>query len=79
MEKKIDEIRDHIYEIKLDLKEHMKRTEQNEIMIKLLSDRLDDEEAETAPVKKAFHGAKWSIGALLLAGSLATMIMKIFS
>ena len=36
MEKKLDEIKEHIYEIKLDLREHMARTEIAEKHLKLL-------------------------------------------
>jgi hypothetical protein len=74
METKIDEIREHIYEIKLDLREHIRRTDQNEEMIKLLKVEIDQEKKLTDPVRKAYIGAKWSIAAVaFIAGMAATL------
>lgn len=69
MEKKIDEIRDHIVEIKLDLREHMKRTEYAEEKISILKQEL-------TPVRKAYIGIKWSMGAIVLAGAVFSALAK---
>ena len=76
MEKKIDEIRDHIYEIKLDLRDHIRRTEQNEEMIKLLKDELDEEKKLSDPVRRAYIGAKWSISAIIVLATIAGVLVR---
>jgi hypothetical protein len=70
MEQKLDEIKEHIYEIKLDLREHMRRTEAAEELIKSQKTQLD-------PMWRAFIGAKWSLAALATVGSLYLMYSKI--
>lgn len=70
MEKKLEEILEHIYEIKLDLREHIRRTEQNEEMISQIKSELD-------PIKNHFVGIKWVIGTILTCGSLAGAILAI--
>lgn len=76
MENKIDEIREHIYEIKIDLRDHIRRTEQNEEMIKLLKDEIDEEKKLSDPVRRAYIGAKWSVSAVLVVATLAGMVAK---
>lgn len=76
MEQKIDEIREHIYEIKLDLREHIRRTDQNEEMIKLLKQEIEVERQKSEPVRKAYIGAKWSIAALVTVASLLAAFSK---
>jgi hypothetical protein len=78
MERKIDEIREHIYEIKIDLKEHMARTEQNEEMISLLRKEVNAEKQLTDPVKRAYIGAKWSISAIVVLSTIAGTVYKFF-
>lgn len=76
MEKKIDEIRDHIHEIKLDLREHMHRTEQNEEMINILKQELNEEKKLSDPVRRAYIGAKWSISAIVILATIAGAIVR---
>ena len=70
MEKKLDEIKEHIYEIKLDLREHMARTEIAEKHLKLL-------ENEFEPVRKAYNGAKWASGTIIILGAVVTSLVKL--
>lgn len=77
MENKIDEIRENIYEIKLDLREHIRRTAQNEEMIRLLREELNEEKDLNDPVRKAFIGAKWSMSAILFLCTLAAIFLKL--
>jgi len=70
MESKIDEIREHIHEIKLDLKEHMSRTRVNEESLDLLK-------GELRPISKAYVGIKWSISAIIVSGMLISAALKI--
>jgi len=76
MENKIDEIREHIYEIKLDLREHMRRTSQNEEMIRILKADLETERENLEPMKKAFIGAKWSISAVITICTILAVVLK---
>lgn len=76
MEHKLDEIKDHIYEIKLDLREHIRRTAQNEEMIKLLREELNAERELNDPVRKAFIGAKWSMSAILFCCTVLAIFLK---
>lgn len=76
MENKIDEIRESIYEIKLDLREHMRRTSQNEEMIRLIREELKEERELNDPVRKAFIGAKWSMSAVVFICTVVAIIIK---
>lgn len=69
MEQKIDKILEEITDIKLDLKEHILRTEQNELMIKHLESRL-------YPINNAYSGIKWILGTLLGAATIVSAIYK---
>lgn len=77
MENKIDEIREHIYEIKLDLREHIRRTAQNEEMIRLLRQEIADERELNDPVRKAFIGAKWSMSAIIFVCTVVAIFLKL--
>lgn len=77
MENKIEEIRDHIYEIKLDLREHIRRTAQNEEMIALLRKDIELEKISIEPMKKAFIGAKWSISAIITICTILAVVLKL--
>ncbi len=77
MENKIDEIREHIYEIKMDLREHMRRTSQNEEMIKLIREELREERELNDPVRKAFIGAKWSMSAVVFVCTVIAIFLKL--
>ena len=70
MEHKIDDIKEAIVEIKLDLREHMARTRANEEIIQELRKQSD-------PMWKAYIGIKWSIGAIIMLAALLTSIAKI--
>lgn len=77
MENKIDEIREHIYEIKLDLREHIRRTAQNEEMIRLLREEIEKERELNDPVRKAFIGAKWSMSAIIFICTVIAIFLKL--
>ena len=78
MENKIDEIREHIYEIKLDLREHIRRTDQNEEMIVLLRKDIELEKLNLEPMKKAFIGAKWSLSAIITICTILVVVLKVW-
>jgi len=63
MEKKIDDIKETLVEIKADLKYHIKRTDELEKM--------------TTPVYRAYNGAKWAIGAVIGAAAFFTAWAKL--
>ena len=58
LETKIDKIAEEIVEIKVDLREHMERTRQNEEMITILKTDIDPIKKHVAFVK----GATWMLG-----------------
>lgn len=70
MEDKVDKVLEEIVEIKIDLKEHMYRTE-------LAEQRIEANTQDLLPVKKAFIGMKWSIGAVITLGAVLTALSKI--
>lgn len=70
MEAELKEIKETLYEIKLSLNEHIRRTEIAEEGIKLLRVRLE-------PVEKAYVGIKWSIGLLIAAGGIAAALSRL--
>jgi hypothetical protein len=76
MENKIEEIREHIYEIKLDLREHIRRTAQNEEMIRLLKAEIAAEHQLNDPVRRAFIGAKWSMSAVIFVCTVIAIFLK---
>ena len=77
LENKIDEIKDHIYDIKMDLREHMRRTAQNEDMILMLKEEIKIERDLNDPVRKAYIGAKWSMSAVVFLCTVAVIFLKI--
>jgi chromosome segregation ATPase len=70
MEQKLNEIKEDITEIKLDLKEHMYRTELNEQM-------LEEFKSKITPLEKAYIGIKWTMGTLIAVGTIAVMFVRI--
>lgn len=70
MENKLDEIRDHIYEIKLDLREHMARTAVAEENLKLLKHELE-------PIRKAYIGTKWAVATIISLGAVVAALAKL--
>ena len=70
MEEKIDEIREHIYEIRSDLREHMRRTELNELQLNEYSQQME-------PMWKAYVGAKWSVGAIITTLTILSLWFKL--
>lgn len=71
MEKKLDEVLIQIYEIKADLREHMRRTDGVEEQIRVLKDEFD-------PIRKTYIGVKWSVGAVVITLTLVSTILKMF-
>lgn len=69
MEDKLDRILSEIVEIKLDLREHMLRTEQNEKLIAHLDTTI-------TPISKAYTGIKWTATALIAAASIVSAVYK---
>ena len=70
MQEKLEEIKETLFEIKLDLREHMRRTDINETMLK-------EQKKITEPMWKAYIGAKWSIAAIITIGTIVGMYMRI--
>lgn len=70
MEDKVDKVLEEIQEIKIDLKEHMHRTDQNETLIIMNQKAIE-------PIQKAYIGIKWSIGGIIGVGMLITALLKI--
>jgi uncharacterized membrane-anchored protein YhcB (DUF1043 family) len=68
MDGKLEKIQEDVNEIKLDLREHMSRTAQNEVMIKTLNEQF-------TPIQRAYIGAKWSTAVLM---GVATIISALF-
>ena len=63
---KLGEIRESQVRMEGDIKYHIKRTN-------LLEERL---ERELTPTYKAYVGAKWSVAAVIILGSIVSAILK---
>lgn len=70
MEEKLDKIAEDIFEMKLDLREHMRRTEVNE-------SQLNEYRRQLEPMWKAYIGAKWSVGAIVTVLTILSMWFKL--
>ena len=71
MDDRLDKIVSDINDIKLDLREHMHRTNQNEAMIKELTETLH-------PMAVAYQGVKWTAGVLVGLATCAIAIYEYF-
>ena len=74
MDNKLDKVLEEIVEIKIDLREHMARTSQNESMIEILKRDLDPIKKHVSFVK----GAAWMLGiaGTVLLALISTGILK---
>jgi hypothetical protein len=68
-DKKLDRILEEIGEIKLDLREHMLRTEQNEEMIEKLNTMV-------SPLYRSYVGITWVVCAAIGIATVASTVLK---
>lgn len=69
LDNKIDKVMEEIVEIKVDLREHMSRTLQNEQMISIIKQDIDPIKKHVAFVK----GAAWALG---IAGTIVLALIS---
>lgn len=69
MNDKIDKICNDINEIKVDLREHMLRTEQNEVLIGKL-------ESMVSPLYRSYVGITWVVCSLIGIATIVSTVSK---